>query len=276
MPSSTSTSSIQAERKGELLQTFQPERRHFHPWRRVKHFCPAAACTRRCRYALHKELLHLSSSARPSLSATQQPASTTAASPTNPFFGNRVVKKASDVCRFGRLQSVQGHQGARCQVSRSYVAFSGKPYRQHFVVPTPGAVTTAPACLSPPTRDDAPVCILVLKRHIRCLSPSIKDKCPSRLRNRHVSTPGTGPGPGPAGPVPQQQPFGMVYQPLWCGPYQYPGGQPQPQGMPQGRQPSMVPPMQMAPGMQGAPMPYGAVPQQFMGQMPFSHALAPA
>ncbi|KAJ9479150.1 PAB1-binding protein 1 [Pseudozyma hubeiensis] len=274
LPSSTSTSSFRLSAKASSFKPFNPNAATFTPGGASSTFVPAAAAAPAVAGSPAQIVATPASSARPSLSSTQQPASTTAASPVNPFFGNRVIKKASD--GLSVRNDFNPFKVTKVPDAKSVGpmwAFSGKPYRQHFVVTAPGAVDDGSGLFVP--------------THAGMMQPGMHPGAQtphsvpqpihpgqmpiSAAQAGHVPTPG--PGPGPAGPGPQQQPFGMVYQPYGGGPYQYPGGQPQPQGMPQGRQASMVPPMQMAPGMQGAPMPYGAVPQQFMGQMPFSPPL---
>lgn len=283
MPSSVSTSSFKLSAKASSFKPFNPNAASFTPGGASSTFVPAAVPAAA---AVASSPAHTgatpSQSARPSLTSTStaQAASTSATLAANPFFGNRVIKKSTGTLSI--REDFNPFKVTKVPDAKSVGpmwAFSGKPYRQHFVVPAAGVavddgtglfVATHGGMMQPGVHAGA-----------QALQPVAQPMHPGQMP---ISAAQGGPmgnggaGAGPGGPGAQQQAFGMVYQPYGGGPYQYPGGQPQAQAMVQGRQPGMVPPMQMAPGMQGAPMAYG-VPQQFMGQMPFSapmHAPTPA
>ncbi|TKY85749.1 hypothetical protein EX895_005289 [Sporisorium graminicola] len=277
MPSSVSTSSFKLSAKASSFKPFNPNAASFTPGGASSTFTPAAAAAGPAAGSPATAAATPSLSARPTLAPTPEAASTSTTSPANPFFGNRVIKK--NTSGSGSLhirEDFNAFKVSKVPDAKSVGpmwAFSGKPYRQHFVVPPPGGPMDDGTGLFVPNHGG----MMQPGMHPGAQTPQPVPQ-PIHPGQMPISTPQGGPvpapvpGPGPAGPGPQQ-PFGMVYQHYGGAPYQYPGGQPQPQGMPQGRQPSMVPPMQMAPGMQGAPMPYGAVPQQFMGQMPFSPSM---
>ncbi|CBQ73018.1 related to PBP1-Pab1p interacting protein [Sporisorium reilianum SRZ2] len=275
IPSSVSTSSFKLSAKASSFKPFNPNAASFTPGGASSTFTPAAAATAAASGSPATAAATPSLSARPTLASTPEIASTSTAAPANPFFGNRAIKKTtSGSASLHIREDFNPFKVTKVPDAKSVGpmwAFSGKPYRQHFVVPPPGG-----------PMDDGTG--LFVPGHAGMMQPGMHPGAqtpqpvpqPIHPGQMPISppqgapVPAPGPGPGPTGPSGPQQPFGMVYQHYGGAPYQYPGGQPQPQGMPQGRQPSMVPPMQMAPGMQGAPMPYGVVPQQFMGQMPFS------
>lgn len=271
MPSSVSTSSFKLSAKASSFKPFNPNAATFTPGGASSTFTPAAAAAGAApgpaAGSPAPAAAAPSLSARPSLTSTTPVASTSTAVLANPFFGNRVIKKTtSGTGSLHIREDFNPFKVSKVPDAKSVGpmwAFSGKPYRQHFVV------------------DDGTG--LFVPVHAGMMQPGMHPGAqtpqpvpqPIHPGQMPVATPQSGPGPAgpglvPAPGPPQQQPFGMVYQPYGGAPYQYPGGQPQPQGMSQGRQPGMVQPMQMAPSMQGGPMPYGAVPQQFMGQMPFS------
>ncbi|KAJ1033001.1 hypothetical protein NDA16_000280 [Ustilago loliicola] len=275
MPSSVSTSSFKLSAKASSFNPFNPNAASFTPG--GASFTPAAAAPAPAAAGSPAHSAAASSlSARPSLTGTPPVASTSAAAPANPFFGNKVIKKST-----GNLhirEDFNPFKVSKVPDAKSVGpmwAFSGKPYRQHFVIPPPGGAMDDSAGLFVPHGG-----MMQPGMHPAAQTPQPVPQpihpgqmpVPAPQGGPGPAGPGPVPAPGPApGPGPQQQPFGMVYQPYGAaGPYQYPGGQPQPQGMPQGRQPGMPQPMQMGPSMQGGPMPYGAVPQQFMGQMHFS------
>ncbi|CDR99469.1 related to PBP1-Pab1p interacting protein [Sporisorium scitamineum] len=275
MPSSVSTSSFKLSAKARSFKPFNPNAASFTPGGASSPFTPAAAAPGAAAGSPATAAATPSLSTRPTLASTPEVASTSTAAPANPFFGNRVIKKTtSGTGSLHIREDFNPFKVTKVPDAKSVGpmwAFSGKPYRQHFVVPPPGGPMDDGTGLFVPSHPG----MMQPGLHPGAQTPPQPVPQPIHLGQIPISTPqggpvpAPGPGPGPTGPGPQQ-PFGMVYQHYGGAPYQYPGGQPQPQGMPQGRQPSMVPPMQMAPGMQGAPMPYGAVPQQFMGQIPFS------
>ncbi|GAC71822.1 protein interacting with poly(A)-binding protein [Moesziomyces antarcticus T-34] len=276
MPSSISTSSFKLSAKASSFKPFNPNAATFTPG--GASFTPAAPPSNAAAAASPAPgaAAGPSLSARPSLTSTPPTASTSAAAPANPFFGNRIIKKSNTPLHIrDDFNPFKVSKVPDAKAVGPMWAFSGKSYRQHFVVAPPGALMDDGSGLYVA----GPGGMMQPGMHPGGQTPQ---HVPQPMHPGQMSQPGPGPagpgpvpapvpGPGPTqGPGPPQQPFGMVYQPYAGAPYQYPGGQPPAQGMPQGRQPGMMQPMQMAPSMQGAPMPYGGVPQQFMGQMPFS------
>ncbi|EST05555.1 Ataxin 2, SM domain protein [Kalmanozyma brasiliensis GHG001] len=279
MPSSVSTSSFKLSAKASSFKPFNPNAASFTPGGASSTFTPASAAAgapagsaagaAAVSPAQTTAAAVPSTSARPSLTSTPQAASTSAAASANPFFGNRVIKKSDNVHIREDFNPFKVSKVPDAKSVGPMWAFSGKPYRQHFVAPPAGGAMDDGTGLFVPAHAG----VMQPGMHPGAQTPQPVPQ-PLHPGQMPMSAPQGGmvgaPGPGPAGPGPQQQPFGMVYQPYGGGPYQYPGGQPQQGGMPHGRQPSMVQAMPMAPSMQGGPVPYGAMPQQFMGQMPFS------
>ncbi|KAJ1029126.1 hypothetical protein NDA18_002754 [Ustilago nuda] len=275
MPSSVSTSSFKLSAKASSFKPFNPNAASFTPG--GASFTPAVATAAPAPPAAGSPAYSAAAptlSARPLLTGTPPVDSTSAAAPANLFFGNKLIKKSTG--NLNIREDFNPFKVSKVPDAKSVGpmwAFSGKPYRQHFVIPPPGGAMDDGTGLFVP--------------HAGMMQPGMIPgaQTPQPMHPGQMPVPAPQGGPGPAGPTPvpgpgpgpvpgpgsQQQPFGMVYQPYGtAGPYQYPGGQPQPGAMPQGRQPGMPQPMQMGPGMQGGPMPYGAIPQQFMGQMHFS------
>lgn len=275
MPSSVSTSSFKLSAKASSFKPFNPNAASFTPGGTSGTFTPAVAAGPVTGSPAHAAATP-SLSARASLTSTPPSASTTAALPANPFFGNRVIKKStSGTSSLHIREDFNPFKVSKVPDAKSVGpmwAFSGKPYRQHFVIGPPGGMDDGSGLfvpghggmmqpgMHPGAQTPQPV---PQPMHPGQMPMGAAQAGPGPAGPGPVPTPGPVPGPGP-----QQQPFGMVYQPYGGGPYQYPGSQHQPQG-----RPGMVQPMQMAPNMQGGPMPYGAVPQQFMGQMPFSPSM---
>ncbi|KAN0064983.1 poly(A)-binding protein binding protein [Thecaphora frezii] len=225
-----------------------------------------------------------SAAASPAISA----ASTTPAVPVNKFFGNRILKKPSTSASLHVREDFNPFKVSKVPDAKSIApmwAFSGKPYRQHFVVAGPqmpfddgsgagggmgsvgvgnGGAMYLPAGpgVGMPMHAAAP----------QPTHPMQHQPHGGQGQPPHIPVSGP-PGAGPAAPG-QQQPFGMVYQPY--GPYRFHNQpQPQPQGQIPPQQHGMVQPMQMPPNSQGPPVPYGGMPPQFMGQMPFSPPMPP-
>lgn len=184
------------------------------------------------------------------------------ATPSNPFYGNQVLKKpAAGSGHLHVREDFNPFKVSKVPDAKSIGpmwAFSGKPYRQHFVL------------AGPPMDDGSGMFIpgggMHLGMHPGAQTPQ---SMPQQVH------PGQMPMPGPGNGAQQGQPYGMGYQPYGAGgPYQFYGGQAPP---PQGRQPGMPmsQPMQMGPGsvQGGPPMPYGGMPPQYMGQVPFSPAM---
>ncbi|SNX84352.1 related to PBP1 - Pab1p interacting protein [Melanopsichium pennsylvanicum] len=276
MPSSVSTSSFKLSAKASSFKPFNPNAASFTPGGAVATtFTPAAAAAVPSSGSPAYTAATPSLSARPSLTSTPPVASTSAvAAPANPFFGNKVIKKSIGTLHIREdFNPFKVNKVPDAKSVGPMWAFSGKPYRQHFVVPPPGGVLDdgsglfVPGMIQPGLHPGAQAPQPVPQSIHPAQMPM-----PTQQSGAGPAGPGPIPTPGPApGPGPQQQPFGMVYQPYAGAPYQYAGGQPAPGGGmgPQGRVPMQMP---NAPGPHMSP--YGAVPppppQQFMGQMPFS------
>ncbi|PWN46849.1 hypothetical protein IE53DRAFT_288447 [Violaceomyces palustris] len=233
--------------------------------------------------------------------ATASPAPAPAV-PVNPFFGTRVLKRSTSQSPIHIREDFNPWKVSKVPDAKSIGpmwAFTGKPYRQHFVVAGPSAGGLAP--LEDGGSGGFPHVVpgpIVGQPHIPVSVPHPGPGGPVHQQPQHIGHPQghpqqiqapSGPISGPAPPG-QHQPFGMVYQPY--APYRF-QGQPQPQGhqqqqqqqhhhhhhqhQQQPQQQHMVQQMQMPPHAgQGGPMPYGGIPPQFMGQqMPFSPPIPP-
>ncbi|PWY99768.1 hypothetical protein BCV70DRAFT_112911 [Testicularia cyperi] len=288
MPSSISTSSFKLSAKASSFKPFNPNAASFTPGGGSAAAGNTATASPASTSATAKAMAAGASGSPASAAAA---AAASAAKPANPFFGNRTLKKPSSGSGSLHVRDdFNSFKVSKVPDAKSVGpmwAFSGKPYRQHFVLATEeGAamyMVGPSGVMHPGMHPGAPV-------------PQGMPQPPMHPSQMGMGGPavaggpGVGmPGPGPAGmPQPQgqqpqgQQPYGMVYAPYGGagGPYAFHGPQaqqPQP-GMAQGRQqPGMPqPPMHLGPNLNvqgGPPMPYGAVPQQFMGQMPFSPAM---
>ncbi|KAK0552368.1 poly(A)-binding protein binding protein [Tilletia horrida] len=189
------------------------------------------------------------------------PASST---PQNPFFGSRTLKRPASHAPLHLREEFNPFKVSKVPEATSISPewrFTGKPFRNLFTAVPPATPATAPMV---PFAEDQSFSMGPPQPNMP-LQPGMVPMVPG------------GPHPG-HGPPPAMQPHHPGPQVPHTGPPPHSGGPPQQMAIPFGGQPQFYPrfqqphqpfPHQMPmPGAQG--MAYGAMPPQFVGQMPFS------
>ncbi|KAE8271073.1 hypothetical protein A4X09_0g1249 [Tilletia walkeri] len=201
--------------------------------------------------------------------ATATATATAAAPPsTNPFFGNRILKRPASHAPLHVREEFNPFKVSKVPEAVSISPewrFTGKNYRQLFTAVPPA--TQVPAPMAPHAEENF---AMVQPQH------SMPQPQPGMV----PMAPGA--GHPPHGPPPTMQPHHPGPQISHSGPPTHGGGPPQQIGMSFPGQPQFYPRFQQQPHFpQQMPMPagqgipYGAIPPQFVGQLPFSPSMPP-